>query len=166
MKALSLRQPWAWAVVHGGKSIENRVWSTKFRGEFLIHAAKGMRKDDYEVARDWIRNAWADLATPAWLDGELEVPQAEDLLRGGIVGAATLVDVIGPCYSWLEARQTHPCPYRWHMAEQHGFLLKDVRAVPFVPYKGALGFFEVPLAWSFRGSAPALEGSWRNRIGG
>ena len=29
MKALSLRQPWAWAVVHAGKSIENRRWNTR-----------------------------------------------------------------------------------------------------------------------------------------
>ena len=39
MKCLSLRQPWAWAVVHAGKSVENRRWNTNFRGEFLIHAA-------------------------------------------------------------------------------------------------------------------------------
>jgi hypothetical protein len=41
MKALSLRQPWAHMVVHGPKHIENRRWNTSFRGEFLIHAAKG-----------------------------------------------------------------------------------------------------------------------------
>ena len=26
MKALSLRQPFAWAVIHGGKDVENRSW--------------------------------------------------------------------------------------------------------------------------------------------
>lgn len=33
MKALSIRQPWAWLILHAGKDIENRVWQTRFRGE-------------------------------------------------------------------------------------------------------------------------------------
>ena len=42
MKALSIRQPWAWLIVNGHKDIENRSWPTRFRGPVLIHAAKGM----------------------------------------------------------------------------------------------------------------------------
>lgn len=26
--ALSIRQPWAWAILHAGKDIENRDWHT------------------------------------------------------------------------------------------------------------------------------------------
>jgi hypothetical protein len=40
MKALSIMQPWAWLIVNGLKDIENRKWSTDFRGEFLVHAGK------------------------------------------------------------------------------------------------------------------------------
>ncbi|MCP4687042.1 MAG: ASCH domain-containing protein, partial [Desulfobacterales bacterium] len=40
MKALSIRQPWAWLIANGYKDIENRSWRTSFRGEFLIHAGK------------------------------------------------------------------------------------------------------------------------------
>jgi ASCH domain len=43
MKALSVRQPWAWLIVQGFKGIENRTWQTSFRGTVLIHA--GMRID-------------------------------------------------------------------------------------------------------------------------
>lgn len=32
MKALSIRQPWAWLIIHGGKDVENRTWHTKHRG--------------------------------------------------------------------------------------------------------------------------------------
>lgn len=40
MKALSLTQPWAHAVVHLGKRVENRDWpGCSFRGPFLIHAS-------------------------------------------------------------------------------------------------------------------------------
>lgn len=43
MKALSLTQPWAHAVVHLGKRVENRDWrGCSFRGPFLIHASKSV----------------------------------------------------------------------------------------------------------------------------
>ena len=41
MKALSLLQPWAALVVMGAKKIETRSWSTRYRGELLIHASLG-----------------------------------------------------------------------------------------------------------------------------
>ena len=36
MKALSLRPHWAYAIFHLGKDIENRTWSTAYRGPLLI----------------------------------------------------------------------------------------------------------------------------------
>jgi len=38
--ALSLRQPWASMVATGGKTIETRVWGTKYRGPLLVCAAR------------------------------------------------------------------------------------------------------------------------------
>ena len=45
MKCLSVRQPWASWIVHGlgngkHKDVENRGWSTDYRGPLLIHASK------------------------------------------------------------------------------------------------------------------------------
>src|SRR5205807_113707 len=40
LRALSLRQPWAWLVVNGYKDIENRSWRTNHRGPLLIHASQ------------------------------------------------------------------------------------------------------------------------------
>jgi hypothetical protein len=34
--------------------------------------------------------------------------------------------------------------WRWHMREQFGFVLEDIRPTPFVPMRGSLGFFDVP----------------------
>jgi hypothetical protein len=121
VKALSLRQPWAWAVLNG-KSIENRKWNTKFRGEFLIHAAKGMTRDEYEDAELFCRSRGL------WL------PEFRSFKRGGIVGIATLVDVIKP----------KPVHDGWQMAGQFGFVLVDVRPLVFVAHPGSLGFFSVP----------------------
>jgi hypothetical protein len=126
MRALSLTQPWAWLVVHGGKNIENRRWNTKLRGAFLIHAAKGMTLDQYDDAVLFAMD----------VDPSVQVPAPEALQRGGIIGVAELVDVISPT----------PVPhvqwsFRWHMREQHGFVLQNVRPLPFLPCKGALGFW-------------------------
>ena len=40
VKAITIRQPFAWLIVHGHKPVENRIWETKFRGPIAIHAAK------------------------------------------------------------------------------------------------------------------------------
>ena len=57
--ALSVRQPWAWAIIHADKDIENRSWQAvnhglRQRGRICIHAAKGMTRDEYEEAREFI----------------------------------------------------------------------------------------------------------------
>ena len=38
--ALSVRQPWAWAIVNGFKDVENRSWATAYRGPLLLHAGQ------------------------------------------------------------------------------------------------------------------------------
>lgn len=119
MKALSIRQPWAWLIIHGGKDIENRTWHTKHRGRFLVHAAKGMTRAEYNMA--------------SWTAGPLGVtlPSFEDLPRGGIVGSVDLVDSVGHSQS------------PWYMGEK-GFVLRDPQPLAFTPIKGQLNFFEVP----------------------
>lgn len=126
-RALSLRQPWAWMVVHGGKDIENRRWITHQRGPFLIHAAQGMKPAEYAAAVAFARKA----------DPTLVVPQPGELLFGGIIGKATLVDVLPPCGDAIS------CFHRWHMPEQYGFRLVEIEPLPFEKVRGSLSFFEV-----------------------
>ena len=40
MKALSIRQPWAYAIFHLSKDVENRSWPTRYRGRKAVHVAK------------------------------------------------------------------------------------------------------------------------------
>jgi hypothetical protein len=115
--------------VHGGKDIENRVWNTKHRGAFLIHAAKGMTSHQYD-----------DAVLFALEVGGLElsnrIPAPRELERGGIIGAANLYTVLHPL------RPTEmPMRLPWHMPEQYGFVLGDTRPLPFLPCKGSLGFW-------------------------
>lgn len=137
--ALSLRQPWAWAVVHAGKTIENRRWNTRFRGPFLIHAAKAMTREEYEQACDWIDDA----------RGLTIVPSFDDLPRGGIVGRANLVEVVSPQSDLPPSFRRYPDGeglagnmWRWHMPEQWGFVLANIEPIPFKACRGALGFFD------------------------
>ncbi|WVV46869.1 ASCH domain-containing protein [Pseudomonas sp. NA13] len=123
MKALSIRQPWAWLIVHGGKDIENRSWHTKFRGRFLVHAAQGMTQKDY-----------ADAATFADLECGVTIPTFNNLPRGGIIGSVELVDS-------LDASDSP-----WYMG-QKGFLLRNPKPLPFAPLKGRLGFLKSLTNW-------------------
>ncbi|MGD9638356.1 MAG: ASCH domain-containing protein [Alphaproteobacteria bacterium] len=116
MKALSIRQPWAYLIVNGYKSVENRKWPTKFRGEVLIHAGKNL---DLEGLK-WIKEHHP----------EINLPKTYQL--GGIVGKAKIVDCV----------TTSKSP--WFFGT-YGFVFENAMPFPFVPYKGQLGFFEVKI---------------------
>jgi hypothetical protein len=120
MKALSIRQPFAWLIVHGFKNIENRNWTSYYRGTFHVHAAKALHgtSEERERIRDW-----------TWRHFHIEIPLDDDLQRGGIVGQANVIDVVRNSKSlWFEG------PF--------GFVLDQARPLPFRPCAGQLGFFQ------------------------
>ena len=136
MKALSVRQPWWWAIMHAGKRIENRRWNTGYRGPILLHAAKGCTRDEYESAVSWMIDAHVSTG--------LDIPPLSHMQRGGIVGRARIVDVVPPfSLPYVYERLPKGVDVRWHMTEQFGFVLADVEPLPFVPCKGALSLFEL-----------------------
>lgn len=163
MKAISVRQPWAWAILHAGKRIENRDWKgCSYRGPILIHASKGCGREEFDDAVDAI----LDIVHPAPGGGRLEflstlakmhVPlrgvrhgegqwrPAPELPFGGIVGRAEVVDVIQVTSSgtpWTSKAHAAELHSPWHTG---GFalVLTNVEPLPFVPWKGALGIFDV-----------------------
>lgn len=44
MKVITIKQPFATLIAEGLKEYEFRTWKTKYRGEILIHAGKGIDK--------------------------------------------------------------------------------------------------------------------------
>lgn len=44
MKVITIKQPFATLIAEGLKEYEFRTWKTKFRGDILIHAGKGIDK--------------------------------------------------------------------------------------------------------------------------
>lgn len=126
--ALSIRQPWAWAIINAGKDIENRDWPTKFRGPVCIHAAKGMTDREWDDAMDFI-----DQTFPVPLASQFgrrrSASGSLDAKRGGIIGTAEIVDCVEASDSpWFFGR--------------YGFVLRNARPVDFLPVRGALGFFD------------------------
>lgn len=159
MKALSLRQPWLWVVLHG-KTIENRVWNTHYRGRFLLHASKGMTRCEYENARAFCEPVWETLGQDP---DQMPAFDSPLLARGRIAGIATITDVVPPALWRTDAVDaasssrrhrlmhygtalTDNGDWRWHMKEQYGFVLSDVRALAFtVPWSATQRWFDVPL---------------------
>lgn len=137
MKALTVRQPWAWALVMGYKGVENRTTLWKHRGLLLVHASgtpdpwpDGMENPLVQQA---IRHALA-----------FEGPEADVLFRarGSIIGAVTVTDT---------HRATVPsgcCPEGWAEPgdgkKVHMVVEDAVRFPEPIPAVGALGLWDVP----------------------
>lgn len=156
-RALSLKQPWAWAVVHGPKDVENRSWWSSIRGPIWIAAS-------------------AQVTTPYYLDAcerikkisGIDCPSIDDVPYGAIVGRATIVDCILPggytldlercgptsSHSFLHRCRVnkeapgprHPLhPHLWHFQDEFGYVLEDRMAIAKpVPCRGHQRWWTVP----------------------
>ncbi len=124
MKALSIRQPWAWLIAHGYKDVENRTWKTNFRGEFLIHAGEKFDKEGYS----WVMISANDEKFD--IDPLITLPPPYNFERGGIVGRAEIIDCV----------TEHDSPW---FSGAYGFVVRNAEPLEFRPYKGRLGFFKV-----------------------
>lgn len=121
--ALSVRQPSAWAIIYGGKDIENRTKGSiragrMHPGPICIHAAAGLKEDEYRYI--------------AWRMQEIGVrcPPPATLVRSALIGTVEVVEIIDQSDSpWFGGaaglRLANPVPL----------------ATP-IPVKGALGYFE------------------------
>jgi hypothetical protein len=114
-KAITIKQPWAWLIIHGSKDVENRNWPTSYVGKLFIHASRTFDQAGFEhVQRSGL---WC-------------FHNSETFLKGGIIG---IVDIFGctDCddSEWFEG------PY--------GFLLANAKIVKFTPCRGQLGIWDI-----------------------
>lgn len=122
MKALTIKQPWAFAIRCGLKTIENRSWPTAYRGPLAIHAGKSRSYLDDTQPEDW-HSLIPGLPDFALLD------------YGKIVAVCQLAD----CVPLAEVRHQPFAlgPWCW--------LLDGIQSLtlPF-PWTGAQGLFDIP----------------------
>lgn len=122
MKALTVKQPWAFAIFHLGKPVENRDWDTPVRGRIAIHTSKLVRKSEFTISA----TAIAHIAAPGL------VPPQDELPHGMIIGTVEVVD----CVESMDSP--------WFFGD-FGFVLRDPVLLPApIPAVGALGFWDVP----------------------
>ena len=124
MKALTVRQPWAWLLIHGLKNIENRDWWCSYRGQLAIHAAKGMTRDEYYDALDLVQHISPQQAAA--------MPGPSELVRGAVIGTMRMTDCV--------RRSNSP----W-FSGKYGFVLDTPQPCDPVPCRGALGLWN----WEF-----------------
>ena len=140
MKAITLRQPWANAIVHGGKRIENRSWGPPRQGARLaLHAGANFDAD----ARDWIAEMTGlNPAAAPWLyDVDRNIP------RGVIVATFEVLGVIHPLSAdedvatWKAAG----LDVRWYMGPPSiGWVIGKVRVLSkYVAVRGSQGLWEL-----------------------
>ncbi|RFS82813.1 hypothetical protein D0T12_25640 [Actinomadura spongiicola] len=107
MQAISVQQPWAFAIARGGKSVSNQGMPTAYRGPLLVHAS--MRVDLKACDSPLIQAAGWDPRDPL-------------ATIGAVIAVADLDHVCSPtdicdCGPWAE-----PGMHHWHLSE--------VRALP------------------------------------
>jgi hypothetical protein len=131
MRAITVRQPWAWQIVNQGKNIENRTRNIagKYRGPVAIHA--GLKADD-EAMR------WLPARAPEW------VTAPRIFYYGAILGVADLVDV----HHGAENARIAPCgPHcgEWGEGGSWHLVLANPRLLPRPIYcRGMLGLWTPP----------------------
>lgn len=146
MKALSVKQPWAWLICAGYKDIENRNWkigrksqhgpySSYHQANFAIelptricvHTGKGR---DIESINMILNSQWDWFPHDA-LSDIFWMEQNDKWVLGSLIGEVDIVDCI------TESKSP------WFVGK-YGFLLKNPMLYEkAIPCKGQLGFFDV-----------------------
>lgn len=131
MRVLTVRQPWAHSIVHGGKDVENRVRNIagSYRGPVAIHVGLAFPYTrDCQAVRDIVGH-WPPV-TDRW---------DHVVGAGHIIGLVDLTDVHsaeectgfgegrGGCSAWAESEG-------WHLGLSNPRPLAEP-----IPYTGALG---------------------------
>lgn len=150
MRVLTVRQPWAWSLIHGGKDVENRSRNIAgaYRGPVAIHVS--LTDDDellhYESEMAGLvyapcpheRDMRHNSVTCVWC---VDVESLRWQQQGEIIGVVDLWDVhkgycdtddYPICSAWAEFDQ-------WHLAVQDPRSLAEP-----IPFKGGLGLRRLP----------------------
>ena len=127
MKVLTIKQPWATLIMQGDKRFEFRSWQTKYRGDLLIHAGKGIDKEAMKRLVKYL------------LD---EIP------LGKILGKVTLVDCIRMCPEFKEMllKENSDIYTKSSFSENFGWQVENVQVFDEpIEAKGHLSLWEYEL---------------------
>jgi hypothetical protein len=108
LQAISVRQPWAWAIARGHKPVLNRAADTGYRGPVAIYASFRVDLESFEddVIRRTARAAWDPADPVAAIGGIVAV-----VSLAGVCAAAVSAGACG-CGEWAG-----PGAYHWQFAD-------------------------------------------------
>lgn len=137
MRIITVRQPHAWAIIHGGKDIENRSRNIAgdYRGTLAIHA--GLAKyEQHNLSSETHRATHGD-----------EVDTS--IVFGAIIGTVELVGVhesaINGCGTGEGFGTVIPQCSEWAHSWSHHLVLANPRPlITPIPFTGALGLRTLP----------------------
>lgn len=111
MLAVSVRQPWAWAIARGHKPVDNHDWDTRFRGALAIHASLRVDLDSSESPA--IRAAHWDPDDPAAaIGGIVAVVRLSGVCTAAMPGSALGTGEACACGTWA-----NPGRYHWQLCD-------------------------------------------------
>lgn len=138
MRVLTVRQPWAWAIIYGGKDVENRSRNIAgdYRGPVAIHAGQTV-----DMAGMTDRNIIGSVAIRRLFAGAGHLSTFKESPRGAIIG---VVDLVSVHRCWWAEGLTGCSPWAekgfWHLALTNARPLVEP-----IPFKGALGLRTLPV---------------------
>jgi hypothetical protein len=134
MKVLTIKNPWAWLIIYGGKDIENRARKTNYRGRFAIHASLRSDEGAYLLEPD-------DPVMKAAFEAVRDRCAEIESTNGKIIGVAEIYNCTYPALTNI-ALST---PWAEPDASWHYWLKNAVPLAEPIPARGMLGF------WDYRG---------------
>lgn len=138
-----MRQPWAWAIIHGGKDVENRVRNLAgdYRGPVAIHAGLAKPEQGNLGSRTHQGARGSEVDTTLHFGGIIGLVDLINVHKGW-APSRNRIEHVGSCYR--AGRPYGPCS-RW--AEPGAFHLEIEKpralARP-IPFTGALGLRTLP----------------------
>lgn len=100
-RALTVWQPWAWAIIEGHKTVENRPMATKVRGPIAIHAGKQV-----------------DRVATNWMVETLGIAPPDELPTGVLLGEVSITDCLhadkAPSSPWSDEFEME---WKWQLAD-------------------------------------------------
>lgn len=138
MRVLTVRQPWAWAIIHGGKNVENRTRNIAgtYRGPVAIQAGLKADLDAFRVPEIVGSIAMTKLfgSSDRWFSNSP---------HGAIIGVADLYDVhhSTDCFEPEPAVDGQTSCSVWAFDGHHHLMFRDARAIDPIPAKGRLGLW-------------------------
>ncbi len=139
MKAISLRAPWWWALLHCGMRVINRQWYSlpEYEGPLLVHAS--VFTPQWQEDLVWMRsNDLVPEDAPALTADLVARSTGQFIARARLIGAAWNRDPIGPRHVDM-SRIKAP----WCQRGVVGLVVVEAEPMPPVPGSGAMGLFNV-----------------------